>query len=71
VQHAVVPILTTSTATAGVLAHKAIGHFKLISGVALLALALLGSGLCVLNTLGRTAADRDASAASVQKANRD
>ena len=59
VQHLAVPILTASTCVAGVLAHHALARLKLISGLALVLLACLGSALCVLNTLGRTAADRD------------
>jgi hypothetical protein len=69
-QHLAVPILTASTCVAGVLAHKALARFKLISGAALVLLALLGSALCVLNTLGRTAADKDKAVAVAMASNR-
>ena len=69
-QHLAVPILTASTCVAGVLAHKAIAQWRVISGVALASLALLGSILCVLNTLGRTASDRDHKQAVALASNR-
>jgi hypothetical protein len=58
-QHLAVPILTASTCVAGALAHLRLARFRFLSGLGLAALALLGSTLCVLNTLGRTATDRD------------
>lgn len=70
VAHLAVPILTGATCVAGVLSHHAFARWQLISGVALALLALLGSGLCLLNTLGRTAADRDAKLGAAMKTNR-
>ena len=70
VSHLVVPILTGATCVAGVLAHHAFARWQLISGTALAMLALLGSALCILNTLSRTATARDDAEATVQATNR-
>lgn len=68
--HFAVPVLTASTVVAGTMAHHALARLRLLSGAALLALALLGSALCVLNTLSRTATDRDHKAAVAMAQNR-
>ena len=70
VQHLAVPILTAATCVAGCLAHMRLARLRLLSGLALAALALFGSGLCVLNTLSRTATDRDRTIAVAMAANR-
>lgn len=69
VAHLTVPILTISTCVAGVLAHHAICRFQL-RAVPLIALALLGSVLCILNTLSRTAVAKDDTEAATQATNR-
>ena len=68
--HISVPILTASTCVAGTLAHLRLARWRLLSGLGLAALALFGSGLCVFNTLARTATDRDRTIAVAMAANR-
>jgi hypothetical protein len=68
--HIAVPILTASTCVAGCLAHMRLVRFRVLSGLALAALALFGSALCVLNTLSRTATDRDRTIAVAMAQNR-
>lgn len=70
VAHLAVPILTGATCVAGVLSHHAFARWQLISGTALAVLALLGSTLCILNTLSRVAVAKDDTEATVQATNR-
>ena len=70
VQHLAAPILTGATCIAGTMAHHALARLRIVSGLALAVLALIGSGLCVLNTLGRTAADRNHKQAVAMAGNR-
>ena len=70
INHALQPLLTAGTVAAAVYAHHRIASWRLFSGVAFLALALLGSLATVYGTLSRTATARDAAQADAMASNR-
>jgi hypothetical protein len=70
INHALQPLLTAGTVAAAVYAHHRISSWRLFSGVAFLALALLGSLATVYGTLARTATARDVAQADAMAANR-
>src|SRR5437773_1710887 len=59
INHALQPLLTAGTIAAAVYAHHRIASWRVLSGAAFLALALLGSAATVYGTLSRTATARD------------
>ena len=68
--HALQPCLTAATVAAACYAHHRIIALRLLSGVAFLALALLGSAATVYGTLSRTATARDTAQAEAMAENR-
>ena len=70
INHALQPLLTAGTVAAAVYAHHRIASWRLLSGAAFLALALLGSVATVYGTLSRTATARDAAQADAMASNR-
>ncbi len=70
INHALQPLLTAGTVAAAVYAHHRISSWRLLSGAAFLALALLGSLATVYGTLSRTATARDAAQADAMASNR-
>jgi len=69
-QTLLVPVLTLATVVAGVISHHCLSQWKLFSGAGMLALALLGSAICLFGTLGRTADTRDTKHADAMATNR-
>ena len=70
INHALQPLLTAATVAAAVYAHHRIASWRLLSGAAFLALALLGSLATIYGTLSRTATARDAAQAEAMASNR-
>ena len=70
INHALQPLLTAGTVAAAVYAHHRILSWRLLSGSAFLALALLGSIATIYGTLSRTATARDAAQADAMASNR-
>jgi hypothetical protein len=67
--HLLQPLLMAGTIVAGVMAHHRLAQWK-ISGLAFLALALLGSSAVIYATLSRTATARDAQQSAAMAENR-
>lgn len=65
--HALMPVLVGLTILTGHLAVQAIKEWKLLSCGGFLALAILGSGITVYETMGRRAETRDAKVAQAAK----
>ena len=68
--HMLMPVLTASTAAAGIFAHHRLMDLRLVGAAMFAAVAILGSLLTVYSTLGRQADARDAKISTAIASNR-